>query len=313
MDNSLFLPNCLLCGSNCCATRQSLSAEEILKCWTLAGQAFEICVTKPLLDEGVIHLFECLNCGFQFFNPRLAGGAAFYDHLHRNLPGYYAPERPENERNTRFAVRHGYRTILDVGCGSGFALDNAKRAGLQTFGVELSREAAEAATNRGHQIFPMLLEHMEKAWEQKFDVISLNQVLEHVPDPVSLVKQCIRFLSQRGVIAIAVPSALGVLRLSPWQETEWPPHHISRWRVRDFHTLADLARLRVVQTGGDRLLGSVLEAVLLGHRRRCQLLEKPYRGLPPFLIKALSFAHRKTGMKFMIRRGLSIYCFLRRP
>jgi SAM-dependent methyltransferase len=311
--NSTFLPTCLLCGSNRCGARYSLTADEILRCWTVAGQVFDASVTKPLFDEGVICLFECSECGFQSFNPKLAGGAAFYEHLNKNLPGYYAPARPENERNARFAVRHGYRTILDVGCGSGFALDAAKRVGLQTFGVELSRGAAEVAASRGHQIFPLLLEDMDRTWEQKFDLISLNQVLEHVAEPVNLVKQCTRFLSPRGVIAIAVPSEQGVLRFCPWLETNWPPHHVSRWEMQNFCKLADLAGLRIVETGADPLLGSFLESILLGHRQRCHILGKPYCGLPPFLIKALAFAYRKTGMKFVVHRGLSIYCFLEKP
>jgi len=99
-----------------------------------------------------------------------------------------------------FAIRQGYRTILDLGCGSGFALDAAKRAGLETYGIELSHTAATAAAQRGHIIFPVLLEDMDPVWEGKFDLISLNQLLEHVPDPAGLIRQCIRFLSPRGAI-----------------------------------------------------------------------------------------------------------------
>lgn len=312
-NNQAAYPNCLLCGSSQIAVHHSLNAEDIFKCWAQAGHHFGSSVVQPLLDEGSIRLYECLGCGFQFFNPELAGGAEFYEQLHADGGGYYAPNRPENERNVRFAVQKGFRNILDVGCGPGFALDAAKQAGLETYGIELSRTAAAEASKRGHTIFPVLLEKIEPAWEGKFDLISLNQVLEHVPDPLGLIRQCIRFLSPRGVIAIAVPGAAGVLRFSPWMPANWPPHHLSRWSLKTFDTLAQQTGLRVIATGGDRLLGADLERNLLEHRKFCQTLQIPHHGLSPSTVKTLCFLYRKTGMKYFFpSQGHSIYCYLGR-
>jgi SAM-dependent methyltransferase len=201
--------------------------------------------------------------------------------------------------------------MLDLGCGSGIALDVAKRLGLETFGIELSATAAAAAAQRGHTIFPVLLEEMESIWEGKFDLISLNQLLEHVPDPVGLIRQSVRFLSPHGAIAIAVPGANGILQFTPWLESNWPPHHLSRWRRKDFNELARRTGLRVIKSGSDQLLGSTLKQILLGHRQRCRLLHKSYRGLPPALIDLMSLMYRKTGSKYVFPlRGLSIYCYL---
>jgi SAM-dependent methyltransferase len=302
---------CLLCGSDDVSVRHSLSAGNLLAGWSLDGHQLPPRSVQTLLDEGMIHLYECRACGFQFFNPKLAGDAEFYEQLHR--PDYYAPDRPENERNACFAIKHGYRSILDVGCGIGFALDAAKRAGLKTYGMELSRTAVASATEKGHTIFPVLLENLAPEWEGKFDIISLNQVLEHVPDPVNLVRQCVRFLSPRGAVAIAVPSATGVLRFTPWLPANWPPHHVSRWRMKDFYTLAEKTHLRVLKTGGNQLLGSEYQNILLDHRRLCRTVQKPYRGLPPFLIKWIGFIYQKTGMKYVFNsQGHSIYCYLSR-
>jgi 2-polyprenyl-3-methyl-5-hydroxy-6-metoxy-1,4-benzoquinol methylase len=301
--------DCLLCGSKRFAVVQSLSAQDVLKSWQ--GCHFSASVTTPFLKEGMIHLYRCLQCGFQFFNPKLAGQAEFYEQIHANNSEYYADNRPENERNVQLAVRRHYRTILDVGCGPGFALDAARRAGLATYGIELSRTAAAAAAQKGHTIFPLLLEDMDPVWEGKFDLISLNQVLEHVPDPAGLVRQCIRFLAPKGAIAIAVPGAEGVLRFDPWLQANWPPHHVSRWRIKDFQTLAKQTRLVVLETGGNRLFGRDLEMTLLSHRQNCLRLQKPYKGLPPLAIKTLCFFYRKAGLKFVFNsQGHSIYCHL---
>jgi SAM-dependent methyltransferase len=311
-SNKLNLP-CLLCDSENISVRSSLVAGDILQCWKVEGCHFTPGAIQSLNDEKIVHLYECRNCGFQFFNPKLAGGAEFYEQIHAQQSGYYAPDRSENKRNTNFAVQSGYHNILDVGCGSGRALDEAKKAGLETYGIELSRSAAASATERGHMIFSVLLDEMDPVWEGKFDLISLNQVLEHVPNPVELVKQCIKFLSPHGAIAIAVPNATGFLRLNPWLPANWPPHHISRWRIKDFKTVADRAGLRVIKTGGDRLLGAALQDNLLSHQQFSRALAIPYKGFPVSLIKPFCLFYRKSGLKDVFHsQGHSIYCYLKK-
>ena len=166
------IPACLLCGSNDISIRHSLGADQILACWVQDGRPLPASSAQSLKDEGAIHLYECRKCGFQFFNPKLAGNEEFYNGLHANRSDYYAPDRPENERNVRFAIEHGYQSILDVGCGVGFALDAAKRAGLKTYGIELSQPALAAASKKGHTLFSVLLEDLPAEWEGKFDLIS---------------------------------------------------------------------------------------------------------------------------------------------
>lgn len=305
--------HCLLCSSEELSVSDHLTAEEILRLWARGGIRFLASAVQPLVEKQTVRLYRCDKCGFQFFDPKLAGGAEFYEQLSAQTDGYYAPDRPENERNARFAVEHGFRTILDIGCGTGYALDTAKRSGLETYGIELSRTAAEIAAARGHTVFQTLVEDLDSKWNGRFDLISMNQLLEHVPDPVGVVKNCVRLLSPRGVIAIAVPSATGILRFRPWLEANWPPHHISRWRNKDFRTLANSAGLRLLKTGGNRLFGREIEHCLLEHRQDCALLNRPYHGPPKLLVKTIAFIYRKTGAKYVFNsQGHSIYCYLTR-
>jgi hypothetical protein len=96
-------------------------------------------------------------------------------------------------------------------------------------------------------------------------------------------------------------------------EANWPPHHLSRWRAKDFYQLAKRTGLRVIKTGGNQLRGAELQMNLLGHRQLCQTLQKPYRGLPPWAIKTACLLYRKTGLKYLFAsQGHSIYCFLER-
>jgi len=310
MTSVRFVPRCLLCESERCGVRASLSAQDLLTSWTIGTPALTDSAAQPLLDERTICLYVCLDCGFRFFNPNLAGDADFYANLQANCPGYYALDRPENKRNARFAIEHGLRTILDVGCGTGDALDAAKKVGLKTFGVELNPSAGEVAARKGHKVFPVLLQKMDPERDGVFDLISLNQLLEHVPDPVGLIRQCARFLSPAGVIAIAVPNDEGILRFSPWLQSNWPPHHVSRWRKRDFFKLAGRVQMQAVKVGGDTLFASAISIYLSDNAQRCHALGRPYRGPSPLLLKLLANVYRFAGLKHVCRMGQSIFCYL---
>lgn len=304
---------CYLCGSPAPRIRRTLTREQLLNMWQEEGVRFTPAALGELQNIAMIHLYACRTCGFQFFDPALVGNEAFYSEVIRQNPGYYAPDRPENFRNVELARRRGFKNILDVGCGTGCALDVAHAAGLKTYGIELTAEAAASARARGHEIFSTLIENLDAHWKEHFDLISLNQLLEHVPDPVGLLNQCIPFLSPKGVIAIAVPSDEGILRLNPWLAANWPPHHLSHWRKRDFEHLAKRCGLRLLKVGSNRLLGRELTQNLLIHRRSCKVAGKPYNGFSPRIINSIGWIYRKTGLKFIFNsQGHSLYCFLGR-
>ncbi len=311
--SKLSRPACLLGCSATTEILQTLNKEDILTVWRLAGVVLSTKALGELARVEEVHLYRCEGCGFQFFDPQLAGEDCFYVELDTQMPGYYSPARPENERNARFAQEHGLHTILDVGCGTGFALDVARQRGLKTFGLEFNPGAAEETRSKGHTVLSVRLEEIDLEWNGRFDLISFNQLLEHVPDPVELINSCVRLLSDRGVIAIAVPSAEGVLRWHPWMALNWPPHHVSRWRRKDLETLSERCGLTVVRSGGNQLLGSEIESTLLNHREHCRALHKNYNGLSPAIIALVAFLYRKTGMKYVFRsQGHSIFAFLQR-
>lgn len=304
-------PYCLLCKSRQVHPSQAMTSADIIRGWEVVGAHFREESIARLKAEGEVELYECEKCGFRFFDCELAGNSSFYEDVFRTVPGYYASNWPENDRNARYARAHGFKTILDVGCGSGLALDAARQFGLETYGIELSSTAAAECRGKGHVIFPFLLHEMDSKWEGCFDLISLNQVIEHVRDPVQVVKDCARFISPHGVVAIAVPNDKGVIRLLPWMEHNWPPHHVSRWRRKDLQNLARIAGMKVLKLGGQQLLGSELERILIDRSHYSRTLKRPTWLIPDKLARALSFLYRKMGMKYLFRaQGHSIYCFL---
>ena len=116
--------------------------------------------------------------------------------------------------------------LLDIGCGEGFFLFNASRAGYTTKGIELSQDAAEYARREfGSDVEAKPFEELRFP-ENHFDVITLWQVLEHVPYPLMILKEVYRILKPEGLLALSTPDIEGL-----------PARILGRrwWNIRRLH------------------------------------------------------------------------------
>ncbi len=211
-------------------------------------------------------------------------------------------------------MKHALANVLDVGCGAGAFLDQARLSGLQTFGMELNPIAAENARAKGHRISERLLHDLPASFHPDgFDLITLFQVLEHVPDPIAILNHAAKHLKSGGYIAIAVPSKSGIYRWLTRDPAQWPPHHISRWCLKDFRTLAGKTKLRLREAGGDMLLGAGIEQTIRFRRRMAEVLGKHPHREGDFWPRGLSWIYRKSGMKYIAPRwGSSIYAYFQK-
>ena len=303
---------CRICKHSASHVVERLTGEQLRLLWRTLGREFSLPAWGKLVPDYVVELRQCERCGFEFFDPALAGNEAFYRELEH--AEYFVENRPEFGRTLQLVRKFGLRRVLDVGCGSGIFLELARQSGCETCGLELNPAAAEKARARGHRVFSRLL-HELKPGEvgEGFELITLFQVLEHVPEPVTLLRQAATLLRPGGYISVAVPSAECVLRLVPWDPHQWPPHHLSRWRLGDFAQLARTAQVTLVRTGGDPLLGSEISHFWNVHNQLAPALGKPRRPGNPTAIAAISFLYRKTGMKFLLPHwGSSIYAYFQR-
>lgn len=91
--------------------------------------------------------------------------------------------------------------ILDYGCGTGDFLKFLQDKNYDVQGIEPTQKAQMIATKKGLKIHTSI-----KEIDEKFDVISLFHVLEHVEDFQSLIKQLREKLNAGGILIIAVPN-----------------------------------------------------------------------------------------------------------
>ena len=95
--------------------------------------------------------------------------------------------------------------LLDIGCGEGFFLFNASRLGYAVKGVEPSQDAAAYARKEfGLDVEAKPFEELRFP-EDHFDVVTLWQVLEHMPYPLTVLKEIHRILKPGGMLVITTP------------------------------------------------------------------------------------------------------------
>lgn len=105
----------------------------------------------------------------------------------------------------------GGSKVLDVGCGYGDQLFFFKQIGCEVFGIEPSRHRAEFAQDLlGVEVLNCGIESetiRERLRDtgQRFDLIYLNQVFEHLNNPLGVARRLREFLSEKGTLLIGVP------------------------------------------------------------------------------------------------------------
>jgi len=159
------------------------------------------------------------------------------------------------------------KNILDVGCGYGLLSKELKKTfpKLDFYGIEHSKEASRSS----QKILKLLQCNIEdialikrKLKTQKFDVIIFSDVLEHLYDPVDIIKSYQSFLNQDGTIVVTVPNIANIFsRLAllfgyfNYNETGvMDKTHIRFFNKQNLRQLAKESNLQIVAQKYDSIL-----------------------------------------------------------
>jgi len=166
----------------------------------------------PLHQEGSFQMVRCSSCQFIYLNPRPTSESLthFYQHYlpedSSSIQSWGRMMEPVFHRAANLLRQHRRNgRLLDVGTGFGFFMNEMKNKGWEVTGVEISQKAIDYARNSlGLTIH---LGPLEKANfpNQHFDVVTAFYVIEHLPDPMTFLKECCRILKPGGILLLRYP------------------------------------------------------------------------------------------------------------
>lgn len=128
--------------------------------------------------------------------------------------------------------------LLEVGCGSGTALERMGRLGWKCKGIDFDEKAVALARSRGLDVCLGGLEAQSYPGGT-FDAVVMNHVIEHVPDPRALISECHRILKPGGQFACITPNAGSWCHSifgRDWRGLE-PPRHLHVFTPSSLRTL----------------------------------------------------------------------------
>jgi SAM-dependent methyltransferase len=175
------------------------------------------------------HLWRCQSCESMFRHP--IESADTYVNLYKR--GAVEQWHRDSRRcdlallRSLIGARAGQCAVLDLGCGTGDFLASLSPE-IARFGVEPSSLAAAEAARRGIVILADLLENLRS--EQRFDFITIIDVIEHVPSPAQLLDVAYDHLLPGGCLIVATGDPRSREWLKVFKSRFWYagfPEHIS--------------------------------------------------------------------------------------
>jgi len=239
-------------------------------------------------------VFECLSCRHGFINPQ-PDAEVLSEYYNACYPAYTAKHGAEHDddsatiakarsaRQFRHIPIPAGKRVLDFGCGGGFFLNICRQLGAEVQGIEPSRHGAKTARQQGLAVFEGSLEDfLDQHGDERFDVITSNHVIEHVPDPVKTLSDLRQLLAAGGTMTIAVPNARSVFANAlgaEWYNTDLP-FHLHQFSVDSLRIAAEKAGLATVEISTTSLPSSTAASLQLLLRRKYYVPQRLSRRLP---------------------------------
>ena len=182
-------------------------------------------------------IWQCQRCGLGHaetsgFDPNAYYTASYFSG--ERSDGYldYQGSEPVLRREFAHSVDFVRRfrpsgRLLDLGCAYGFFLKEAQRH-FEVTGIELAEDAALACRQAGLQVYSGIADEATMARVGEVDVITLFDVIEHLPQPRETLALCSRHLKPGGVIVLTTGDFAALT--ARWAGAKWrlmtPPQHL---------------------------------------------------------------------------------------
>lgn len=210
---------------------------------------------------GLFSLLHCQHCGHEFLECNLTPSELtelytnYYPRKSLDIESY----TPHPEQSGFFAWLNGLGSsafrwvprnvrVLDVGCGFGQSLGYYAARGCDVYGVEADENIRRVVEKFGFKVHVGLFD--EKVYSPEFfDFITLDQVIEHVVDPVTTLRGVARILKPGGTVILSTPNArsLGATLFGKRWINWHTPYHLQFFTRQSMRQAAGQAGLVVTE------------------------------------------------------------------
>ena len=198
------LVKCNLCGSTSYSVLYKTYSGDV------ASEEKDYRITDHIANMP-LRIVRCEHCGLIYANPRPAVRSLISTYS-RMVDEVYVEEE-EGRRLSAQSILEMLKKfkkkgrLLDVGCATGFLMDEARKAGWEVSGIELSEWAVGYAKKTLHidTIFRGVLKNAGYP-DNHFDAVIMKDSIEHLTDPKSTLVEIRRVLKSDGIICVNTPN-----------------------------------------------------------------------------------------------------------
>ena len=197
-------------------------------------------------------IVRCMTCRLVYAVPKGSTHELVQDYVDMEDAEYIQEEKGRRAQAglilSDIAGQKKAGRMLDIGCGPGLFLHEAKKRGWDTQGVDLSGWAKEyAGQNFGIDVFRGTL-HEAGFQDRHFDAVVMNDVIEHLEDPKSVLREIQRILKNDGILYVSTPDIESflsrLLRARWWGINKYHLFYFSRKTLEKMFREAGLKSVR---------------------------------------------------------------------
>jgi len=204
-------------------------------------------------------LVKCKRCGLVYLNPRptqqeINGKYTAEYHIERLLRQEPKTEEEIEQQINQYVGRAkgvlrecgNEGKLLDIGCSAGFSMACFKRYGWDVMGVDISEWASKFAREKlGLNVFTGSVEEIQ--FNERFDVITMYHIIEHLPDPLRTLIRVRNLLVDDGLLIVKGPNLASFDRM--WHGKKWRGYtdrtHLYYFTPKTYRTILEKAGFTV--------------------------------------------------------------------
>ena len=195
-------------------------------------------------------LYHCHKCDVVFSDPMKNPGTEWYEKSEMYAVGKIIQVELSWHHKQFLSDNDFYGSmLLDIGCGRGIFLNEAKRKGYKVWGIDFDKDNIKIAKERYglENVYVMSVEKLSnKFLQEKFDIISFFEVLEHLDNLSQFIEQIKKILKPKGYIVLSVPNRDRTL--DTLGEYDYPPNHLTKWNKNCLTSFLERSGFEVVKS-----------------------------------------------------------------